>query len=379
MIAHTLGWCLTGFALCSAGYALIVSWFVVRFGSPAGRSGASLPVTILKPLHYEEPDLSRTLATFLAQDYPAPVQIVFGVQDSTDPSIAIVRGLQRDHPRADIELVVDSRLHGSNRKVSNLIHMARVAKHDVVIVSDSDISVGRDWLAHVTAALAEPGVGAVSCLYAGKAGGNVWSSLAAMGTSCEFLPNVIAGLSFGLAAPCFGSTIALRRATLDAIGGFHAFANQLADDYEMGRAVRERGLKVAIPAFAVEHAGAERNWTDLYRHEVRWNRTTHAIDPAGHTLSFITHAVPLALFGAALSRFAIPADAVLAVTLVSRFCLKWSVERKFSIFAGPALALPLRDLLSFLIFLASFFGEDVHWRGSRFAVTQGGQLRSHEA
>jgi ceramide glucosyltransferase len=374
-----MGWCLTGFALCSAGYAFIVSWFVIRFGPAPGRATDAEPVTILKPLHFDEPDLSRTLATFLAQDYAAPVQIVFGVQDSSDPAIAIVRGLQADHPNADIELVIDSRLHGSNRKVSNLINMARAAKYDVIVVSDSDISVARNWLSRVTAALVEPGVGAVSCLYAGKVNGSMWSALAAMGTSYEFLPNVIAGLSFGLAAPCFGSTIALRRPTLEAIGGFHALANQLADDYELGRAVRSRGLRVAIPGFAVEHAGAEKNWTELYRHEVRWNRTTYAIDPVGHTLSFITHAVPLALLGAALSRFALPADAVLAFALVSRVCLKWCVDQKFSIFAGPVWALPLRDLLSFLIFLASFFGEDVHWRGSRFAVTQGGQLRSHEA
>jgi ceramide glucosyltransferase len=379
MLAHTLGWCLTGFALCSAGYAFIVSWFVVRYGQESGHAAAPVPVTILKPLHLDEPDLSRTLSTFLAQDYPAPVQIVFGVQDPSDPAIAVVRGLQCDHPRADIQLVIDSQLHGSNRKVSNLINMARAATHDVLIVSDSDISVARDWLSRVTGALDGCGVGAVSCLYAGKAGGNLWSALAAMGTTYEFLPNVIAGLSFGLAAPCFGSTIALRRATLDAIGGFRAFANQLADDYEMGRAVRAKGLRVAIPAFAVEHAGAEKNWTDLYRHELRWNRTTHAIDSTGHTLSFITHALPLSLMAALVSHFSISADAVVAFTLVSRICLKWCIEQKFSISSGPAWALPARDLLSFLIFLASFFGEDVHWRGSRFAVTQGGQLRSHEA
>jgi ceramide glucosyltransferase len=379
MLVHAMGLCFAGFALCSAGYAFIVSIFVLRFGPGPQRSAACVPVTILKPLHFEEPELSRALASFLAQDYGAPIQIVFGVQDTADPAIAIVRKFQRDNPGADIQLVVDTALHGTNRKVSNLINMMSAAKHDVLIVSDSDISVSRDWLSQVVGALHEEGNGAVSCLYSGKPNGNAWSVLAAMGSSYEFLPNVIAGVSFGLAAPCFGSTIALRRTTLEMIGGFRAFANQLADDYEMGRAIRTAGLKVAIPAFAVEHASAERDLTDLYRHEVRWNRTTHVVDPVGHTASVITHAIPLALIALAMLRFSLSADAVLGAALASRLCLKWCIERKFSTFAGPGWALPARDLFSFFVFVASFFGEDVHWRGSRFAVAPGGALRSHEA
>jgi ceramide glucosyltransferase len=376
MLVHAMGWCLTGFALCSAGYALIVSFFVLRYGSTPPSTARAEPVTILKPLHLEEPGLREALETFLKQDYSAPVQIVFGVQDPSDPAIRVVQNLVRNYPLADIELVIDSQNHGTNRKVSNLINMARAAKHDVLIVSDSDISVRPDWLGKIATALFEDGVGAVSCLYAGKVNGNGWSTLSAMGTTYEFLPNVIAALSFGLAAPCFGSTIALKRATLEAIGGFRAFANQLADDFEIGRAVRAKQLKVAIPAFAVEHGSSERDWTDLYRHELRWNRTTHVIDPVGHTMSFITFAVPLALFAILASRFSAPADAALVLTLVSRLCLKWSVERKFAILSGPFWAMPVRELLSFVIFLLSFFGEDVHWRGSRFAVAPGGLLRS---
>jgi ceramide glucosyltransferase len=376
MLVHVMGWCLTGFALCSAGYALILSLLVLRYGSsPAGR-GQAEPVTLLKPLHLGEPGLIEALASFLEQDYAAPVQVVFGVQDPSDPAIAVVQQLMRDHPDADIELVVDSRTHGTNRKVSNLINMACVAKHDVLVVSDSDISVRPDWLNKIMEALSDEGVGAVSCLYAGKVNGNGWSTLAAMGTSYEFLPNVIAGISFGLAAPCFGSTIALRRATLDSIGGFRAFANKLADDYEIGRAVRAKRLKVVIPPFAVAHGNSEQDWTDLYLHEVRWNRTTHVIDPVGHTMSFITYALPLALFAMVLSRFSAPADAVLALSFASRLCLKWCVERKFAIFAGPFWVVPARDVLSFVIFVLSFFGEDVHWRGNRFAVSSGGLLRS---
>jgi ceramide glucosyltransferase len=374
MLVHLLSWLVSGLALVGAGYALIVSTLVWNYRSNHGDSALQESVTILKPLHFDGPGLRGALESFLAQDYGAPVQFIFGIQDIADPAIAIVRGLQKEHRDADIELVVDGTLHGTNRKVSNLINMSRVAKHRILVVSDSDISVKRDWLSRIVRALSADGVGAVSCLYAGKARGSFWSTLSAMGSSYEFLPNVIAGLSFGIEKPCFGSTIALRRETLDEIGGFRAFANLLADDYEMGRAIRAKGLTVSITDFAVDHASYENDLTELYHHEVRWNRTTRIINPIGHTGSVITHPIPLALMATALSDFSTPSLWLLGTAILSRFLLKWCIERKFTTFAGPFWALPARDVLSFCVFIASFFGEDVHWRGSRFAVSASGAL-----
>ncbi|MBV9330153.1 MAG: bacteriohopanetetrol glucosamine biosynthesis glycosyltransferase HpnI [Alphaproteobacteria bacterium] len=374
MLIHWLALCLSGLGLVGIAYTLVVARMVARFEDCGRTRAAGTPVTILKPLHFEERGLREALKSFLDQDYEAPVQIIFGVQDGGDPAIAIVRALMAEFPKADIELVMDGRPHGTNRKVSNLINMSRVAKHEIIVLSDSDITVAPDWLSRIVAALSAADVGAVSCLYSGKPNGNAWSKLAAMGSSYEFLPNVVAGLSFGLAAPCFGSTIAIRRETLRAVGGFEAFANRLADDYEIGRAVRSLGLKVAIPAFTVDHASSESGPAELYRHEVRWNRTTRLIDPVGHAGSLITHAVPLALLGAAAAGFDEQGLAVLAAAVVARLLLKWTVERKFATYAGPALALPLRDLISFSVFVASFFAENVHWRGSRFAVSPSGAL-----
>jgi ceramide glucosyltransferase len=374
MLVHSVDWLVSGLALIGAGYALIVARLVWTYSTPTVVSAKHRAVTILKPLHFDEPGLADALSTFLEQDYDAPVQIIFGVQDHADPAIAIVRALQEKFRDADIELVIDTALHGSNRKVSNLINMSARAKHGVVIVSDSDISVRRDWLKKVIDELSADGVGAVSCLYAGKPVGNAWSTLSAMGSSYEFLPNVVAALSFGLDKPCFGSTIAIRRETLDAIGGFPAFANQLADDYEMGRAVRAKGLKVALSDFTVDHTSAERDLAALYRHEVRWNRTTRVINPLGHTGSFITHAVPLGILAAAIGDFSAVSLGIFGTTLVSRLVLKWCIERKFATYAGPFWALPVRDVLSFCVFVASFFGEDVHWRGVRFAVSPSGAL-----
>ena len=241
-----IGWVLASIAMVGTGYALLSAVLVGRFMQEApGAAAASPAVTILKPLHQGEPDLLQNLETFFAQDYAGPVQILFGVHDEADPAIEIVRALQAKYPHSDTAIVADTALYGANAKISNLINMLPAARHDTLVLSDSDIAVGPKWLTQVTAALARPGVGIVTCLYTGepaKDGHRLWSSLAAMGTSYTFLPNAVLGTSLGLAAPCFGSTIALKRETLDEVGGFAAFADQLADDYEMGRAVRGTGL-----------------------------------------------------------------------------------------------------------------------------------------
>ncbi len=195
-----------------------------------------------------------------------------------------------------------------------------------------------------------------------------------MGTSYEFLPNAVVGTSLGLAAPCFGSTIALRRRTLDEVGGFAAFADHLADDYEIGRAVRAQGYTLAIPAMGVGHTTAESSLSDLFHHELRWNRTIRMVDPAGHLGSIVTHGFAFALMAAVLLDFNAASLGVLAVTLVSRLFLKYRIDSLFGTYAGPYWLMPLRDLLSFVVFVISLFGETVHWRGTHFAVEPSGAM-----
>ena len=234
------------------------------------------------------------------------MQIVFGVHDESDPAVAVVRALQDKYPHLDTAIVADTALYGANAKVSNLINMLPSARHDTLVLSDSDIAVTPDWLSQVTEALARPGVGIVTCLYTGEPandGHRLWSALAAMGTSYAFLPNVVLGTSLGLAAPCFGSTIALRREMLEEVGGFAAFADHLADDYEIGRAVRARGYTLAIPAMGVGHTAAESSALDLLRHELRWTRTIRLVNPAGYLGSLVTHGFAFALMAAAVAGF----------------------------------------------------------------------------
>lgn len=373
-----LGWAFCAVAVVGAGYTLLAAWLVGRFMRDETKPAMPAPnVTILKPLHQCEPDLARNLETFFNQDYPGAVQIVFGVHDEKDPALKIVQTLQAKYPKADTAIVADAALYGANAKVSNLINMLPRARHDTLILSDSDIAVGPHWLTQVTAALSCPGVGIVTCLYTGEPardGHKLWSGLAAMGTSYTFLPNAVLGASLGLAAPCFGSTIALKRQTLEEVGGFAAFADQLADDYEIGRAVRAKGYTLAIPAMGVGHTAAENTARDLFRHELRWTRTIRLVNPAGHLGSIVTHGFAFALIGAAALGFDSLSLGILAATLVTRLFLKSRIDGLFGTYAGPFWLMPVRDLLSFVLFLASLRGETVHWRGGRFAVEPSGAM-----
>jgi ceramide glucosyltransferase len=335
---------------------------------------APVPVTILKPLHGAEPSLSRRLASFCRQDYAAPVQVICGVQDPADPAVAIARLLATSPEAPRFDLVIDARTHGSNPKISNLINMLPAARHDVLVMADSDMEVGPDYLARIVAELQRPGVGAVTCLYHGVPLSGRWSSHAALGINTHFLPNVVTALALRLAQPCFGSTIAISRSLLSRIGGLAAFADQLADDYEIGQAVRRAGHEVAIPAFTIGHACFHERLRGLLARELRAARTVRSIAPVGYSGAFVTHPFPLALAGALLGgEYAL---VVAAAALACRAVLCICAERAFRLPRQPYWLIPSRDLLSFGVYIWSFFGMRVQWRGSRYRVAADGSLLS---
>jgi ceramide glucosyltransferase len=351
-------------------YSLGAASIAGRWRGDRAASRADGPsVTILKPLHGAEPALTANLRSFLDQDYRAPVQMICGVRDGNDPAIDSVRALRDRHP---VELCLDERRHGANGKISNLVNMLSLAGNELILLSDSDIAVERDYLARIAAALASPGVGAATCLYAGRGDAGGWSRLAAAGISYQFLPSVMIGLALGLARPCMGSTIALRRATLDRIGGFAPFADTLADDHAIGAAVRGLGLTVAVPAMLVTHGCAERSLGALVRHELRWNATVSRLDPLGFAGSIVTHPFPLALltlFGGG----GVPAFLVLSA-LLARLALAMRIDAVAGRRTAPLWLLPFRDVLSFGIFVATFFVRSIDWRGERFTISRDGRM-----
>ena len=354
-------------------FTLLTTALILRLRNVFPRRGETQPsVTILKPLCGREPDLLLRLLAYGRQGYGAPVQIVFGSQNRTDPAIDTVERLQAALPDAAIELTVDPRAYGSNRKVSNLINMASLARNDVIVMSDSDIEVGPSYLADVVAELQKPGVGAVTCLYHGVASGSIWSQLSAMAINTYFLPNVVLARSIGMAQPCFGATIALRRETLEEIGGFEAFADCLADDYAIGQAVRNSGLSVALPAFSVGHVCFEQTAAELVCHQMRQSRTIRSIDPVGYAGAIMSHPFALAMMGAVLGS---PLGLlVAALAVVCRTGLTLAVERAFHLPRHQYWLLPFRDTLAFAVFMSGFFGSRVSWRGSRYRVLADGSV-----
>ena len=331
-------------------------------------------VTILKPLHGAEDDLRANLQSFCEQDYAGPVQIVFGVHGPDDGAIAVVRELQRANPRLDINLVIDGRVHGENRKVSNLINMSRAISHPIVVLSDSDIKVNRDYLDRVVERLSRPQVGFVTCLYTGGDTGSVWSILAAMGINYQFLPNVTAGLRLNMAEPCFGATVAFRREVLEQIGGFEVLTNQLADDYDLGREIRRAGYRGDVAAVSVSHLCAEDSFGELWGHEARWSRTIRMIDPLGFLGQGFTYATPWALIGCLLTGFQPAAVAALLLTIAARLYVVHRVDLATGARVKAPWLLPLRDIFSFAVFLSASFGKTVTWRGRRFRIGQDGAL-----
>ena len=370
---------IAAFFLCLAAAGclyLIVAAAVARLPS-GGRAAAAPPpaVSVLKPLHGDEPRLFDDLATFCAQDYPAPVEIVCGVRDPTDSAIAVVKRAQAAFPDADLKLVVDETPLGANLKVANLANIARRAGRDCLVISDSDIAVEPRYLERVAATLAGAGVGAVTCFYYGAAATGFWSQLSALAIDAHFLPNALFGLGAGLATPCFGSTIALTRARLTEIGGFEAVADRLADDYAIGEAVRARGLSVAVADVLVAHSCAETSFGELWRHELRWARTIRSVAPLGYAGSFLTHPLGAALIAAATGAPALGAG-LAALAIVCRIVLFGAIRRRFGFAAPPSWLLPLRDLLSFATFVAGFFGGALSWRDKRFDLRPDGRLRA---
>lgn len=360
-------------AAVGVAYLALASFLILRFQPIRHGHPARLPsASILVPLCGEESELRERLSALCRQAYGGALQLVCGVCDAADPAIAVVKSVAAESPDIRIDLKVDGRQHGGNRKISNLINMAPLAKADLLAIIDSDILVGPNHITDLAGELERPGVGAVTCLYHGVGGAGLWSSLAALSINADFLPSVIVALTFGAARPCFGSTIALRRRTLEAIGGLRAFADCLHDDYAIGERIREEGYAIAIPGFSVAHVCHERTARALLQNQIRSARTIRMINPRGYAGSIIAHpaafAIPATLLGAA---HGVP---LLLLALAGRLVLCLSVERAFSLPRQTYWLLPVYDLLFVFVYAASFFSAGISWRGERYRLKPDGTL-----
>jgi len=354
-----------GIGQCLAG------WHAVRRFAravPAPDPAEWPPVLLLKPLHGDEPLLEQALATACTQDYPR-LRIVCGVQDPADPAIAVVERLRARFPARDITLVADATPHGANRKIGNLINMLgavpAAVEGEVVVIADSDIHAAPDWLRRVVAALAQPGVGLATTLYVGRAARpGITEHLGCTAITHTFLPGALLARALGR-QDCLGATMALRAETLAAVGGLPALSDHLADDNELGRLVRARGLAVALAATVPATTVAEARLPELLSHELRWARTIRALVPAGFALSALQYPIAWAVLAMVLSWQAWAAGLVLLAWAMRAVAARGIDRALGQAQTGATMALlPLRDVLSLGLVVAAHFGRRVRWRGA---------------
>ena len=332
------------------------------------------PVSILKPLKGVDPEIWESFCSHCEQDYPQ-FQLIFGVSDPGDPAIEVVHKLQAKYPNLPIELIVCDRVLGANIKVSNLAQMLPSARHELLLVNDSDIRVPADYLRKVVTPLDDASVGLVTCLYRGVASPTIGSRLEALGIGTDFVPGVLSarflekGLHFGL-----GSTLAFRRRDLEAIGGFEALLEYLADDYELGHRIASNGKKIEISAATVTTFLPAYTMREFFRHQLRWSRTIRDARRWGYAGLLFTFGLPWALATLLTARGAEWAWALLAMT----FAVRLTVGSVAAIvvlnddqFVRYVLLLPLRDLIAPFVWAASFMGNRIYWRGEVFDLQDG--------
>ena len=341
----------------------------LRNSTKLGASAPAFPVTVLKPLCGLEPKLEANLASFCMQSHPH-FQLVFGVRDPRDPAIAVVHRLAGRFPAVDMQLVVDPCVHGSNLKVSNLINMMPAARHPWLVLADSDIGADPDYLERLTRPLFDPGVGIVTCLYRGRAGGGFWTRMGALFIDTWFIPSVRVASTGGGSAFGFGATIALRASTLRAIGGFEALRDRLADDNRIGELTRRLGLQTVLSDVWVGTDVTEDSLRTLWSRERRWMQTIRSLNPPGYAFSFITFTLPMLALGLWLAPTAFNWGTALLGT-AARLALHWRRPAPGLAAVGHAALAPLRDCLLLLEWLSAFAGSTTRWRHHLLRVDTG--------
>lgn len=365
-------------ALGSAAFFFLCLLGAISFlRQPAPKSNAAPPLSLLKPLKGSDPEMYEGFRSLCLQEYPQ-FEIVFGVSDDQDSAIADVRRLQQEFPHRAIRLIVCDQVIGTNRKASNLAAMTKAAAFDYLVISDSDIRVPQGYLREIGAWFAEESkpskkVGMVTCMYRAVAGKSVWSKLESLGVSADFMPGALAArflerkVRFGL-----GSTMAVSREALNAIGGFESLADYLADDYELGSRICDAGYRVVLPRTVVETFLPDYDFRGFWLHQLRWGRTVRSSRPGGYFGLFITFGFVWALLALLFSKGAVWAWVLLAGVFVQRLMV---VSFTAGVVLGerhtPLWLLPLRDLISPLIWLLSIGGKRIVWRGEEFLLEKG--------
>lgn len=356
-------------------YYLLASYSAWRFFRTPHRlvNEFTPSVSILKPVRGLDRNSYDNFATFCRQDYP-DYEILFAVADEDDPATDVVRRLIADHPDRSIRLLVGAPHLGPSSKVNKLVRLSREARHDVLVINDSDIRVTPDYLRTVVAPFGDSHVGAVTCLYTGIANEHMASDLESLGIAADFAAGVLTAWQLEGVKFALGATMATRRDRLREIGGFEALASYCAEDFQLGHRIAARGYVVQLSPYVVSSECAARTLGGYLQHQLRWAISTRHSRPLAYGGLLLTQGLPWAV----VATLAVPTVAVATGYLGAYFALRmvmalsvatWGlgdvrVVRKWWL-------LPLRDALAFLVWLAGLFLNRIQWRGSHFVVRDG--------
>lgn len=365
------------FCLIAIFYYCLASYSAIAFLSQSTPINPEFhpPVSILKPLCGLDPHTYENLASFCRQDYP-DYQIVFGVQDSSDPVVAVVKQLMEDFPAIEMRLVISDHTIGMNLKISNLANAVVKADHEILLISDSDIQVGSDYLIKVVQPLSDSSIGVVTCMYRSQVQG--WAAaFEALGISTELAPTTLvsrtlSGMTFGI-----GATIGIRRSVLASIGGFQAVANYLHDDFHLGRMPTDAGYRVVLSHYIVNHGLDTQSLADLVQHQTRWNRGIRVCQPLGYAGQLFTFGTIASLAFLLTTQASQLSWTVLGFTWFFRLAMAWIVG--VTVLNDPTVKqlfwlVPLSDLMRFALWCYGFLGDRIEWRGRPLKLTKDGTL-----
>ncbi len=354
---------LLALAAVAAAYQILAILASTFRGRPKALAKFSGPVSVLKPVRGVDPGFREAIRshTVLDGDY----EFLCGVSQPNDPALPVLREFSRVR-------VVESHTHAANAKAGVLIDLVAAARHSIVVVNDADIRVAPDYLTRVTAPLADPRVGLVTCLYR-PVGDTFAARFEGLGVATDFAPSALVARLLGVDEFAMGSTLAFRREDLNRIGGFAAVADYLADDYQVGRRIHALGLKCVLSDVVVEtHLGG--GWRQVWQHQVRWARTIRVSRFGGYLGIPVTNATLWAVFALAGGRVDL-AIALTAIRLVMAFASGWGVLRSRDVLYLWWL-IPARDLFGFAVWVAGLFGDSVVWRGQRLRLDRDGRIHA---
>ncbi|HEU5402120.1 MAG TPA: bacteriohopanetetrol glucosamine biosynthesis glycosyltransferase HpnI [Terriglobales bacterium] len=383
LVFHYLAVFFAVLAACGFGYLALTLWGIHHWGQKefAADPNFTPAVSILKPLKGADPEIYEGFRSHCLQDYPADYEIIFGVNDLSDPAIAEVEKLRREFPDRQIRLVECPASGGTNRKVTNLVQMLREARHEFVIINDSDIRVPANYLRNVFSYFADPKVGMATALYRGVPDRTIWSRLESM-IIADFAGGILSalvvdrGIKFAL-----GSTLAISKRMLAQIGGLEPLSNFLADDYELGYRTFRAGYRVALAGVVVETFLPAYSFRQMYEHQLRWGRTMRDLRKSAYAGIVFTYGLPWAILAAIFAGFASWSVALLGVVLAARLVSTYSYARWVVLddhCRRNLWLVPLRDAVGVMVFIASFLGNTVTWRGEVFRLKDGILYRRDE-